>query len=287
MYAFYEFVRHNTVLEPGYMALGVNFSALPLVAVVLLHSRPDRWRFPTLQTTLACASIVGALLFGAVPAVEYLFHHLEVAMAAVSSPLATILVTGVAGLLIVAALPASVRALTLAIWFAIFNCGLAGGAFVYGIGSPGIQRSMLTLYRQTDIFTTQLDPSLSGIKYWFASETIQTPEGPIDVAGVFNSYVATRGWLGNLLGIQSPSVPLGTLGKDHVMGATCVGLLSPIERHESTREAFVKATAAAGIPAFEVARRQFTAPELSYELSVYRVVAATPKSGAPPCLATR
>ena len=175
-------------------------------------------------------------------------------------------------------------ALAIAIWFAAFNSGLAGSALPYGTGSPGIHRSMLKLFRQTDRFTARLDPSLLGIKYWFPSRIVQTSEGPVDMAAIFNSFVATRGWAGNLLNQGGPAVPLAELGRDRLEMATCVGLLSPIEDQEATRSQFLAAAAEAEIPTREVARQRFSDSTLSYELSVYRVAEAPAQSGKPPCL---
>ena len=100
------------------------------------------------------------------------------------------------------------------------------------------------------------DPSLLGIKYWFVDEVVQTPQGAVDLADVFDSYVSTRGLQGNLLNGQMTAVPLEQLQPAHVQGAVCVGLLSSAERHEETRAAFVNAATAAGIPMRAVLERQ-------------------------------
>jgi hypothetical protein len=168
------------------------------------------------------------------------------------------------------------------LWFAVINAAVTPSPGSYGIQAPGIQRTMLELYRETDRTTARLDPSLEGIKYWFVDETVDTPQGAVNLADVFDSYVSTRGWLGNLLNSEMTPPPLETLTQDHLQAAVCVGLLSSVTRHDGVRRSFVSAAAAAGIPAHEVLDHQrYRGDGLQYALSVYRVVDG-PANG-PPC----
>ena len=55
----------------------------------------------------------------------------------------------------------------MALWFAVMNVWMTPSPRSYGIGTPGVQRSMLKLFHEADRFTSALDPSLDGIEYWF------------------------------------------------------------------------------------------------------------------------
>jgi hypothetical protein len=283
IYAVYQFFRQQSVLQPGYMAFGLSCLTAPSLAILLVTKRRSDDRVGFILAGVSVLLIVGTLLAGGPAVMVPVLRRLQMALGLTEEALATAGLFGAALLALVVLTPAKWRLLTGALWFAVMNAMLTTVVSSYGIGSPGIQRTMLGLFRQTDQATARLDPSLLGIKYWFVDEVVQTPQGAIDLADVFDSYVSTRGFQGNLLNGQMTAVPLEQLQPAHVQGAVCVGLLSSPERHDATRAAFVNAATAAGIPMTAVLERErYTGDGLAYTLSVYRVL-ADPAGNRPPC----
>ena len=283
IYAVYQFFREQSVLHPGYMAFGLSCLTAPSLAVLLVTKRRTDDRVGDILAAVSALLIVGTLLAGGPAVMVPVLRRVQMALGWSEEAFATAGLFGAALLAPVVLTPARWRLLTGALWFAVMNAMLTTGPSNYGIGSPGIQRTMLGLFRETDQMTTRLDPSLMGIKYWFVDEVVQTPQGAVDLAHVFYSYVSTRGFSGNLLNGQMTAVPLEQLHPVHMQGAVCVGLLSSPERHEETRSAFVNAATSAGIPMTAVLERQpYTGDGLAYALSVYRVL-ADPPGNRPPC----
>jgi hypothetical protein len=286
MYAFSQFVLQHAVLFPSYMAFGLYCTGVPVLGVLLYAARTHgraAW-----QTTLSVTIIVGTLLVGAPTWLAASLHPIAALSGHGATTLIAALILGGVALAVCGLTPTRMRLLGLIVWFALMNAWLAPRPDVYPSGKPGINRSMLALFRQTDLYTSGLDPTLHGIRYWLddASEAMPSPRATADkndVAGVLNSYVATRGWLGNLLGAK-PGLPLDRIESSDLMDATCVGVLSAVQKHDGIRAAFRQAIAEAEIaPLTEIGRRRFESAEVSYELSVYRVASTSPRPGVPPC----
>jgi hypothetical protein len=284
IYAVYQFLRHHSVLQPWYMAFGLSCLTAPTLAILLVtkHRHDDRTGF-----LLAGASgvlIAGVLLAGGPAVMAPMLGRMQAAVGLAGEALAASLLLGTALLALVILTPVKWRLVTGALWFAVMNASLTTMTHNYGMGSPGIQQTMLKLFRETDQTTTRLDPSLEGIKYWFVDDTVQTPQGALNLADVFDSFVSTRKFLSNLVDYQMTAVPLEQLQRNHVRDAVCVGLLASRERLAETRAAFVKAASAAGIPTMIVLEGQaYEGDGLSYSLAVYRVRSDDPGK-RPPCL---
>ena len=70
---------------------------------------------------------------------------------------------------------------------------------------------MLSLFfTRADRFTTELDPTLIGISPWWSVEQVATSTGTVSLAQVFDSFVATRGWLANLSPVAAPACQSST-----------------------------------------------------------------------------
>ena len=194
-------------------------------------------------------------------------------------------VAGLTGLIIVALVPRRGAILAFAAWFTLLNAWVSSE--YYGANRPGIRRNMLTVYSRLDTFTTALDPSLGGIKYWFEKETIETPQGPADLGWVFDSFVATRGWGGNLLSQGAP-LTLDELRPEHLQIASCVGVLSSQSAHDRVLARFVHAYEQQGQMMRRIRDATFSANHLAVAITILKPVAkdaAAPADGRKPdCL---
>ena len=94
------------------------------------------------------------------------------------------------------------RAIAFAAWFSVVNGWIAPVPAAYGLGTPGYLQSMLKLFREADRVTTEIDPTLIGIKYRKSDEVITTAKGEVRFPHVFDSFLSTRAWFTNLL-VQS------------------------------------------------------------------------------------
>jgi hypothetical protein len=177
--------------------------------------------------------------------------------------------------------PRRLRILAFAVWFALVNTWIAPGRMAYGIGTPGIHREMLSLFSEADRFATELDPSLVGIKYWISGSQISTGENEV-VTGAFDSFVATRTWLTNLLGRKSPGPPIEQLTLADVDRGVCIGLLSSVDAQQRLRSAMEERFAKLGRPLGRVAERRFERAELGFALTVLKPL-STADAGPAPC----
>lgn len=103
------------------------------------------------------------------------------------------------------------------------------------INPRAINRDMLTTFVEADRVCEPFSPTLREVKFWFSpTEEAATDQGALNLSAVFNSYVATRGWLGNLLACRSTSA-LEELTEKDVRGVRYVGILStPENAHDYT-----------------------------------------------------
>jgi hypothetical protein len=274
------------------MAFPIYLHAFPCLAAALAgrsaapHGVPER----PLVAAISAAVILAALLF-LLPA------PLPQSMDALSRsaglsqlpPAGAPLVVGVIGVITMLALPRPARIVVFAAWFSIVNAWIAQSPTSYGMGTPGTRRDMLALFREADAFTTGLDPTLVGIKYWIPSERISTPGGDVNLAAVFDSFVATRTWLTNLLGRVSPGPPIDRLTPKVFERGPCIGLLSSLETHTRLQQTMAAHFERLGHPLQHVAARRFERPNLSFALTVFTSAPAPARAargggGPPPCM---
>jgi hypothetical protein len=284
---YFQFVRHQTVLDHSYQAFVVYVPAFLSAGVALAHpspSAPPRSR-PVI-IAIATALMLGMLLL-LMPALprrldQLVFPEALARVGTVFPPLAI----GLVGVAVTALTNGAARVLTFAVWFSIVNAWVAPDPSSYGVATNGINRQMLALIVDADRFTTALDPSLRGIKYWFSSEELATPTGTVRLWRVFDSFVSTRGWLGNLVGLQSPGAPIEQLTVENLNEGPCFGVLTSVGAHESFLREVEGHFAALNQPLTRVAARRFEQPLMSFALTVYRPGTATLRTGTgrPPCL---
>ena len=276
IFTYYQFVARQSVLDHDYMAFGIYCHAFPALAVAMQRSSHRATGAATHAPLLAASVLVmaGVLLLGLPARLAPTLTALTAAAAGGLPPLAVPLMAGFAGIGAATLLPRRSAVVAFAVWFGLMNVWLTPAPDAYGFRTAGVQRSMMKLFREADRFTGVIDPSLNGIEYWFTSEPIQTSQGVLDLADVFDSFVSTRGWLGNLLLEQSPAPPVEEIRMDALANVYCIGVLSSVERHPEARQTFTDHFDANRRPLLEIATREFSTPELAFALTVFKVPAA-------------
>jgi hypothetical protein len=280
IFSYYQFVERQSVLDHDYMAFGIYCHAFPALATAV--SRPEGLgvaRAGSVVTALFSAAIIAGMLPLGVPLLHQRLQELSAAVGAGVPALLVMLAAGVAMLAPVVWLPRRVALPMFAVGFSVMNVWVAPSARPYGIGTPGIQKTMLELFRSLDRSTHELDPTLDRIEYWFTNEIVQTPQGPVDLAAVFDSYVSTRGWSGNLLATKSPGLPLPEIQADIIEGITCVGALSSPDSHERLVHDLAARFDTLERPARVIHSETLERPGLAIALSVLRLSRPAEPSG--------
>jgi hypothetical protein len=263
----FQFVRRQVALDYSYHAFPIYLYAFPCLGAALT-GRESR---AILASSLAALAIVGTLLF-------LLPTPLPQAMDAISSATALDRFAAIVPPLVFALFGVSVmtfvrdrlRIVIFVSWFSVLNGWIAPDRSSYGVNTPGYRAQMIELFREADRFTTELDPSLIGIKYWLSDEQVANARGTVPLRAVFDSFVATRAWFTNLLGRVAPSPPIGRLTLDDLDRGVCIGVLSSTEAQDSTAKAIEARYAALGRPLRVVAARRFERPDLSFALTVLK-----------------
>jgi hypothetical protein len=279
---FFQFARHQPLLAIDYFAFVTYFHAFPCAAAALASDGATEGRRNRLVTvTIAAFVMIGALtlLF---PVALPLLRKLPGAIGLAQLPSVVLpLMMGTAGVVVMMLLSGRVRLIAFALWFSVVNVWIARSPADYGIGTPGWKPQMVVLFREVDRFTSDLDPTLSGIKYWWVDESVPTPYGAIALNYAFDSFAATRGWMASLFGSESPLLPVDRLSVDHLNATACLGLLSSEPRHDELRRELSAHFEKLGRPLGVVASRLFQRDSIKFELTVFKPLAAT--ETLPPC----
>ena len=281
---FFQFVRRQTTLDYSYMAFALYPHAFACLSAALSW-RTRTARHAALAAGLAAAAMLGTLLFllpSPVPGVLNAVSALTgLARSAAIVPPLVVSIVGVAAMYV---LRGTMRVAAFVVWFAVVNAWIAPAPSAYGMGTPGYRQSMLTMFRDADRLTTDLDPTLIGIKYWMSDEIVTTRHGDVRLREVFDSFVATRAWFTNLLGRKSPSPPIEDLTIDDLDRGACIGVLSSVESQGRQKDHIAAHFAGLGRPLQTVASRQFEGSGLTFALTVLGPSPRTTAGdGKPPC----
>jgi len=278
---YFQFVRRQTTLDYHYMAFALYVHAFPCLAAAMASGKDER-PLPWPSAAATAAIVLGALLFLLPEPLPALMDGASAWLGVQAfTPMLLPLAVSVLGVAAMFLSPRRLRAFVFAVWFAVVNAWIAPARAAYGIGTPGIHREMLSLFSDADRFATELDPSLAGIKYWISGGQTSTGEDDV-VAGVFDSFVATRTWLTNLLGRKSPGPPIEQLTLADVDRGVCIGVLSSIDAQQRLRREMEERFRALGRPLRHVAERRFQTAELSFALTVLKPV-SNADTGRAPC----
>ena len=278
---YFQFGRRQTTLDYSYMAFALYPHAFLCLSAVLGEPRRST-REAAIGAGVVSAAILGTLLFllpRPLPAVmDALPNIMGFARPGwVIAPLAVCLL----GILAMQTVRSSARLIVFGVWFSIVNAWIAPVTTSYGIGTPGYQQAMLLMFREADRVTTEIDPTLIGIKYWMSEETVRTTAGEIPSRHIFDSFVATRAWLTNLLGRKTPSPRIDQLTLADLDRGACIGILSMAESQGRLQEQMKAHFAGLGRPLHEIKDRRFEAEDVSFALTVLQPVAIANQT--PPC----
>jgi hypothetical protein len=274
---FFQFARRVPMLDQDYFAFVAYFYAFPCVAAALASDDAFEGRDTRLLTVAVAALVlVGSLMVllpGAFP--RFVADTSAAIGLAGLPPVALPVAVGFVGVVVMMLLSGPMRLIAFALWFAVVNTWIAPSPADYGIRTPGSQQQMVALFREADRFTTELDPTLGGIKYWFPKEDIATSTGTLALNWVFDSFLSTRGWSASLFGQESPGPAIDTLTVEHLSSTTCLGLLSSVGQHDDLKRKLSIHFDRLGHPLTEVAHRRFERPALTFALTVFKPLSAT------------
>jgi hypothetical protein len=267
-----------TTLDYSYVAFALYPHAFACLAVAFAGEKRGAW-----PVTLNAVVIIGTLAVFMPAPLPQLMETLARSLAlAQSGPIVAPLLASLVGIVAMLLLRGTARTIVFAVWFSLVNAWIAPIPSAYGLGTPGYLQSMLKLFREADRVTTEIDPTLIGIKYWKSDEAIKTATGDVRLPHVFDSFLSTRVWFTNLLGRTSPSPPIDQLRLADIDRGTCIGVLSSVERQAELQREMEAHFASLDRPLRVVRVRQFEDGELSFALAVLKPV-ATPDEGAAPC----
>jgi hypothetical protein len=280
---FFQFARRLPMLDHDYFAFVVYFHAFPCAAAALLSDgTAERQHSRGTMAGIAAIVMIGTLMLLMPTALPSALGAVSTAIVRADfPPVAGPLIAGVVGIVAMLRFTGPPRLVAFAVWFSVVNVWVAPTRIDYGIGTPGSKQSMAVLFRQADRFTADLDPTLSGIKYWWIDESLPTPEGPFELNYAFDSFVATRGWMASLFGGESPLLPVDRLAVEHLRATTCFGVLSSTAKHDELTRTLSHHFETLGHPLAVVASRLFRHESISFELTVFKPLSAT--ETLPPC----
>jgi hypothetical protein len=264
----FQFVRHQVALDYSYHAFPIYLYAFPCLAAALADRR--RKSRPILAAT-AVLAVVGTLLLFLPGPLPRVMDAMSAAVgldrfAAVVSP-AVFALAGVTAMML---MRDRLRILMFVAWFSILNAWIAPERSSYGVNTPGYRARMTELFVEADRFTSGIDPSLIGIKFWLSNEQVTTAHGTVPLRPVFDSFVATRAWFTNLLGRVAPSPPIEQLTIADVERGVCIGILSSVKSQAQLRQEMEARFATLGRPLRLVADRRFARGDLSFALTVLK-----------------
>jgi hypothetical protein len=280
---FFQFVRRQTALDHDYLAFVAYFHAFPCTAAALAsEGRTEGRRARLVTAAVAAVIMLGTLmLLLPTPLPRLMSGMSEATGLARLPPAGPPLVVGLLGVLVMLLMRGPARLVMFAFWFSVVNAWIAPSPNAYGIGTRGSNRQIVALIREADRFTAELDPTLSGIKYWFPGEEATPPPGAIRMDWFFDSFVSTRGWQASLLAESSPGLPIEQLTVTHASQGACIGLLSSVARHDTLRQELSAHFERLGHPVRAVASGRFERPAISFALTVFKPVSGV--DALPPC----
>jgi len=284
---YFQFVRRQVALDYSYHAFPLYLHAFPCVGAALAGWARGQQRQPALLVGLATLSVLGPLLLLLPTPLPHVMDATSAFMGLARFPsIVGPMALSLAGVAAMSLLPGRAGIVTFALWFSVVNGWIAPDPSSYGIGTRGYRAQMIEMFREADRFTTELDPSLRGIKYWLSNEEITTATGVVQTRAVFDSFVATRAWFTNLLGRVAPSPPIDQLTIDDLERGVCIGVLSSVGTHATLTQEIEAQYAKLGRPLQRVAARQFARKDLSFALTVLGPASSTAAAdaGAPSCV---
>ncbi len=278
---YFQFARRLTTLDYSYVAFAAYPHAFACLGAVLVEARRSAYG-ALVQAGIASAVILGTLLFLLpTPLPEAMNSMFQASALEHLWPIVTPLAICLLGVTAMLLLRGTGRVILFAVWFSVVNAWIAPARSSYGIATPGYQQLMLKVFYEADRVTTEIDPTLIGIKYWMSNEIQATPTGDVLLRSVFDSFLATRAWFTNLLGRKSPSPPIEQLTLADLDRGACIGVLSSIDRQAELQREIEAHYASLDRPLRQVTVRRFGDANLSFALSVLKPVASADGADGP------
>ncbi len=234
---YFQLAGRLTTLDYSYVAFAVYPHAFACLGAVLSDARRSA------KDALVHAGIVTAVVLGTLllllptPLPDVMNAMFQASALAHLWPIVTPLAVSLLGVAAMLLLRGTGRVILFAVWFSVVNAWLAPTRSSYGIATPGYQQSMLKMFYEADRLTTEIDPTLIGIKYWMSNDVLATPTGDVPLRSVFDSFLATRAWFTNLLARKSPSPPIEQLTLADLERGACIGVLSSVDRQAELQRA--------------------------------------------------
>jgi hypothetical protein len=280
---YFQFAQRLTTLDYSYVAFALYPHAFASLGAVLFETKRSA-HSARLHAGIVSAAVLGTLLILLpTPLPEAMNALFRASVLEPFWPIATPLAVCLLGVAAMLMLRGTGRVIVFAVWFSAVNAWLAPSRSSYGIATPGYQQSMLKTFYEADRLTTEIDPTLIGIKYWMSNEILATPTGDVLLRSVFDSFLSTRAWFTNLLGRRSPSPPIEQLTLADLDRGACIGVLSSVDRQAELQRAMEAHFASLDRPLRAVTVRRFEDETLSFALAVLKP-AASPDEGAAPCV---
>jgi hypothetical protein len=268
---YFQFVRRQTAFDYSYMAFPIYMFAFLCLGAALARREGGLEGRPMLVALAATLAIVGTLLFLLPVTLPRVMNAMSTAVGlARFPPIAAPLAVALAGAAAMWLRTGPARIAIFVLWYSVVNAWIAPYPTEYGVNTPGSRQQMVQIFREADRFTTAIDPSLIGIKYWLSDESLPTSSGAVSARAVFDSFVSTRAWFTNLLGRVAPSPPIEQLTIADAERGVCIGVLSSVESQARLRQAMEARFAMLGRPLQLVADRRFEGGDLSFALTVLK-----------------
>jgi hypothetical protein len=280
---YFQLAGRLTTLDYSYVAFAVYPHAFACLGAVLSDARRGATD-ALVHAGIVTAVVLGTLLFLLpTPLPDVMNSMFQASALAHLWPIVTPLAVCLLGVTAMLLLRGTGRVILFAVWFSAVNAWLAPARSSYGIGTPGYQQSMLKMFYEADRLTTEIDPTLIGIKYWMSNDVLAMPTGDLPLRSVFDSFLATRAWFTNLLARKSPSPPIEQLTLADLERGACIGVLSSVDRQVELQRAMEAHFASLDRPLRAVTVRRFEDDGLSFALAVLKP-AASPDEGSAPCV---
>jgi hypothetical protein len=287
--AYLQFVARQTILDPTYGAYPLYCHVFIMVGALLWQSESgSKW-----SAAIAVASplvIVAPLLWllpWKLPANAASLMQL-LSLPSSLAPLVALAIGG-AMLPLMFALKGPARLSAFVVCFGFLNAWIAFSPPAYGIRTSGINRDALVVIRSLDRYTSSLDPSLFGIRFWREREIVPGPYQPIDLSYLFNSFLSTRRRSLVTAAYDRPDISANELTTDDLYTERCVGVLSSTASHRDAVARITHRFDDLGLHLVNVGHHEAASGRISVALTVLALPHddTAPERNAAPCARPR
>ncbi|MCW8131192.1 MAG: hypothetical protein KIS92_12655 [Planctomycetota bacterium] len=132
-------------------------------------------------------------------------------------------------------------------------------------------RDMYACFKITEWECAEYSPTLLEVKFWLDPHEVKELDGHMMPLGqAFNSMVATRGWLGNLLG-ASPGLPISKITELHIVDQKYLAILSSMENRDARKAEFMARLNTIGWSCEPVRIRDIRHGKVEYSLVIFEI----------------